>query len=390
VSFAHFATLFLPLSFAQSSFVGKMTSLNVCEDGSLDIEVVIEQFITDSSKGSLELPHMTTGQRKQVKKAVDQKPELKCESYGFGAERRLHLFKKNWDNQQAAGHPDAKEVMSAVNIKNTFIDDWVGGDVKSEPVIFRSMPEGMGKHLQQPESLANPAAAPELSPIKEGSSPRSLSDASVGKEPVSSNERIEMANLEIPAGLEGFQVRNTFIHIDAEAVDDRMVQSMPHGMFSRAVEAEAPHKAVAKPIDDEAQVPNLAMPDALLSQAPVYVAAPVADVQLMPGTHVVVDGLVKCPAFNGLSGVIQSFEEETGRYSVLLASPTLPNGQQLAKVKAQNLRSQSLLPPPPPQYPAPTLLIDDVEAEWGSDSMWVPSTPEGAIHLDLTALVACY
>eukprot|EP00434_Breviolum_minutum_P022490 symbB.v1.2.019844.t1/scaffold1644.1/size164340/14 len=42
----------------------------------------------------LELPALNDNERKKVKEKLAEKhPEIKCESYGFGAERRLHLFK---------------------------------------------------------------------------------------------------------------------------------------------------------------------------------------------------------------------------------------------------------------------------------------------------------
>merc|ERR1719456_2032864 len=59
---------------------------------------------------------------------------------------------------------------------------------------------------------------------------------------------------------------------------------------------------------------------------------------LLPGTEVTVEGLAKAPHFNGLHGVVQRLDAETGRYDVLLCSPILPRGQQLAKVKRANLR----------------------------------------------------
>jgi len=56
---------------------------------------------------------------------------------------------------------------------------------------------------------------------------------------------------------------------------------------------------------------------------------------------------MKLPAFNGLSGVVQSWDEETRRYNVLLCSAV--NGRQWAKLKADNLRPAV---PPPPLYDA--------------------------------------
>merc|ERR1711865_1203596 len=60
-----------------------------------------------------------------------------------------------------------------------------------------------------------------------------------------------------------------------------------------------------------------------------------ADVLMNPGALVLVEGLVKLPAFNGRSAVVQSFDETTGRYDILLASS---EGSQQAKVRGENLR----------------------------------------------------
>merc|ERR1719188_1214532 len=64
-----------------------------------------------------------------------------------------------------------------------------------------------------------------------------------------------------------------------------------------------------------------------------------------PGDDVVIDGLIKCPAFNGLSGKVESLDEQTGRYNVLLPMEEGCAGQRFAKVKGENLR------PAPPQQP---------------------------------------
>merc|ERR1740138_429765 len=97
------------------------------EDGSVDLEALINAFCQDAASESLELPRsLTADQRKEAKRLADQRPELKCESFGFGEERRLHLFKKKDQDR--------------VRVKNTFIDDWEGAGGEGEPAVFRSMP----------------------------------------------------------------------------------------------------------------------------------------------------------------------------------------------------------------------------------------------------------
>merc|ERR1712066_754340 len=62
------------------------------------------------------------------------------------------------------------------------------------------------------------------------------------------------------------------------------------------------------------------------------------DEMLSSGTEVVIEGLTRAPAFNGRRGVIQSLDEEIGRYTILLSSPGSSGGRQWAKVKRENLR----------------------------------------------------
>merc|ERR1712187_584099 len=88
---------------------------------------------------------------------------------------------------------------------------------------------------------------------------------------------------------DGLQVRNTFIHVESEQADDREVQSMPHGMFGHYLQ--------------------------------------------------------KLPAFNGSEGTVQCFDQENGRYSILLATPA--GGHRWAKVKPENVQVVPRLLQPP-------------------------------------------
>eukprot|EP00434_Breviolum_minutum_P022486 symbB.v1.2.019843.t2/scaffold1644.1/size164340/13 len=55
---------------------------------------LVTAFLADTTATKLELPALNDNERKKVKEKLAEKhPEIKCESYGFGAERRLHLFK---------------------------------------------------------------------------------------------------------------------------------------------------------------------------------------------------------------------------------------------------------------------------------------------------------
>merc|ERR1719424_2660549 len=77
-------------------------------------------------------------------------------------------------------------------------------------------------------------------------------------------------------------------------------------------------------------------PDAEFMASPLVVEAE-ADQRwaLSIGALVVVEGLEKCPAFNGRSAVVQGWDEATSRSNILLACP---EGSQQAKIKEENMR----------------------------------------------------
>jgi len=170
----------------------------------------------------------------------------------------------------------------------------------------------------------------------------------------------------------GLEVRNTFIHYSRPA-DKRIVQSMPHGMFGQCLIGEL--------LGDAAFKTQEASPTAAPEQRPAI--TPLTGVPdlaaeegtLAPGTEVVTTGLSKLPAFNGLKGTIQSFDEDTARYSVLLIEPA--GGHKWVKVKRENLNLVMSLPPPL----SPSSYFPEVQA--------TPTWEERPIAhpLSLTALV---
>eukprot|EP00930_Biecheleria_cincta_P035824 TRINITY_DN2461_c0_g1_i1.p1 TRINITY_DN2461_c0_g1~~TRINITY_DN2461_c0_g1_i1.p1 ORF type:complete len:264 (-),score=45.43 TRINITY_DN2461_c0_g1_i1:293-1084(-) len=195
---------------------------------------------------------MTTGQRKEAKSIVDRYPEIKCKSYGCGAERKLYFFK---------------------------VDDC-------------SSPQAATTASGHASPSASPTAAPEIS------------------------------------------VRNTFIHVEEMGpVDERVVRSMPHGMFSKCWQEETMAQATNGPTARSPEAASLPPEEAPKDILPF-------------GSEVVIEGLTKFPAFNGLRGTVQSLDAETGRYNVLLASHD-GSAEQCAKIRGDNLR---LPVPPPPQF----------------------------------------
>lgn len=232
-----------------------------------DAASVIAEFVAEPERTSLELPHLTTGQRKHVKALLQGYPELCSESYGFGQDRRLHIFRKGCE-------PEASlDTSSATNAINK-----------------------------------------QIYPVR-------------------------------------FPVRNTFIHID-ETADERAIQSMPHGMFRQNILAEYASQVSGK-VEAPSTAPEVTPADASTSEPEAEPLTRPADpaAQGQSGQHaplgigalVVVEGLTKLPAFNGLSAVVQGWDEATGRYSIMLVTAAGGLCQQ-AKVKEENLRL--LLPCP--------------------------------------------
>jgi len=213
-----------------------------------DLEAAIRQLLADPSSQSIDLPAtLTAAERKHAKQVVESHQGLTCESFGFGAERQLRIFKKPSANGgAAAGAP------SGVSVKNTFIDDWVA----------------------------------------------------------------------------------------KETPDTRAVQSMPHGMFGQSLLAESRSQAPAERLPTQEEAPPSPAPQ---QEAPA--PASQAGSAFQPGAQVVVHGLTKAPAFNGLSAVVQHLDESCERYSVLLSTG------QVAKIKAENL--QLIAPAPQQQYQQP-------------------------------------
>merc|ERR1719329_1860053 len=80
---------------AESSAKKKQTAVLVAD--SLDVGGLVKNFVADSSKQTLELPRtLTAEQRKQVKREAEKCEGLRCDSFGFGSERQLHVFKRNF------------------------------------------------------------------------------------------------------------------------------------------------------------------------------------------------------------------------------------------------------------------------------------------------------
>lgn len=236
----------------------------------------IFEFLADPVATSCMLPKMTAAQRKSMKKLIQQHPEIRSESYGFGEDRQLYLFKCVEDS----------------NVQPL------------TPASLAKMEESRGLPLTRlPCSgcSSNSTAAP--------------------------SETSSEHNQEV-----SLPTRNTFIHFeDTEFVDERAIQSMPRNMFRNSMYAERLQRAAKQPsgADNVEQARSCPV---------IPEAEPKEQAPLTLGALVVVNGLVKCPAFNGQSAIVQGWDEATGRFDILIACPGAEGGFQQAKVKEENLR----------------------------------------------------
>jgi len=343
-----------------------------------DIAKAIEEFMADPSRDSLELPHMTTGQRKSARKLAEEHPEeLKCESYGFGQDRQLHLFKRKQTSLKVAPtHTNMLCGTPAFSVKNTFIDDFSGEE--REPIIFRSTPAPLNQQLLEAlcsKEVGSPASSDDVSTTGSHSQAPSEGDSPLG-----------LGDWQVPELSEGLQVRNTFIHIEESPVEERAIKSMPHGMFGQCLAEEQHHLEEnvqeAEPagasgfllaplpqkatfllaplldIDSNFQslpdkvVPPPSSPPTTLSTCiapstpplppPPYEAllpgdSPQAKMgALQPGSQVILQGLIKLPAFNGQLASVEFWDAAAGRYAVSVKSEV--GAVQQAMVRPDNLR----------------------------------------------------
>lgn len=114
------------------------------ETGSFNIENIISGILSDPGCASLALPLLLTAeQRKHAKAVVARYPDLKCESFGMGKDRQMHVFKCKPGENSASGARTPDCSPHSVNVKNTFIDDWIDASPTADNRIVQSMPHNM-------------------------------------------------------------------------------------------------------------------------------------------------------------------------------------------------------------------------------------------------------
>lgn len=277
-----------------------------------DIQAIIVKFVADPACSSIELPHMTTGQRKLTKRILEQYPELVCKSYGFGKDRKLHLFKPSGES---------------TSMEDARIDDLLpmANEPLAEPLMVDAVPESLSKtavkcFMDGPVCKLDLTSIQGATDMPHGWGEASCTDGSTAPpspcgsdgSPASTFQEA-LPQFRLPPGLE---VQNTFLHYKSPPLNERAVQTMPHSMFRRCLLMETLRDQPKKVQFRKRRPAERCLPTA--------------------STEVVIGGLSKLPAFNGLRGTLQSLDEQSGRYTILLASPVC--GHKTAKVKRENFR----------------------------------------------------
>jgi hypothetical protein len=364
------------------------------------IEEQVQMFANGCAAEYAFPPELSSDDRKLVKKAADRLG-LPSQSLGMGSDRRIHIFRPP---QSSTPEPQARlQKFAPVEylVKNTFIDGPV--DQEQPPVGPQSlsMPADTFQEVLAAEIVSSSVAINPLAKVDE--SPRTQSGTPAGEPSDSVREM--------------YSFKNTFIHFEEtnskDNGDSRIIQSMPAGKFAEGLEEENAAaaaaaarmaKVVPSALCDQALDSEQAMdtfpqtPDAdaarcqafsfaamngfewppsseaiVCPPAPFIAAPPAWQASTPPamnvlqptwpamtdGTSVVVSGLTNQPGFNGLQGIISSFDVESGRYNVLLDMG--PGKQRMAKLKRENLipHGQPLIPDVA-QPLAPLSLIPDV------------------------------
>lgn len=331
-----------------------------------DLESVIAWFAGDDSCVSHALPtSLSPEQRQLAKKLVGCHPHLECESYGFGPERQLHLFRKRCKGVR-------------MRVKNTFIDAWLdGGDGTLAPVS-RSLPSSWRSMvvaaLVAPVSNDCCEVIEDITQIVSTPSPCSSPKAQrfpnvpwfKGKCDSKCKADDDAAQLCSTTSPHKF-TENAPSHIEVSCEDGgdtahHMMCSTPSPCTSPTL-LHFPNAPTCVKVHDPSGTELMASAKcALLSNEkggahamggglrsiplPPPPASPINVAMLSKGTEVEIDGLVARPDFNGLAGIIQSWDPVLRRYDVLL-DPVGGGGPRHVKLKRENLRLNSLVPPPP-------------------------------------------
>jgi hypothetical protein len=348
-------------------------------------------------------------EERKLVKASAEKLGLSSRSFGMGKDRQIHIFKPaSWsapamepsvNSETDSGSTvdsESERQDPTISIKNTFVHIVMDN---ADPRIIQSMPAGTfaanieAEKMQEEAANAKtrsqkrrPLALSQISPRTECDEPESETVASA-MFPSTPNAENFLNTGEFHNGMTEQGAR----HADAvpvvqwippAAAAPESVTILPPVRFT-AHSASAPLPIAPAPLlspvmsesspviravpptpQGPAQGWTQELPQAVPQGAPqgqphgnlhspaqaLPQGQPIqsqGSAYLVPGTPVVLQGLANQPDFNGLHGVVNTFDAECGRYNVMIEIG--PNAhRRLVKVKSQNLQpAQSLAQVPP-------------------------------------------
>jgi hypothetical protein len=193
----------------------------------------VREFAAGSESEYVFSSDLSVEERKVVK-SVAEMLGLRTQSFGMGADRRIHVFPPLKPTQ-----PSTRSEVK-YSVKNTFVDwpvdtqeDVVGPEALSLPAgLFRV-------HLAEPDDAGGKLSSINVTSSKGTITPPTIDSlVSTDAEP-SDTESVEYSS----SDRESVPVKNTFVHFVEvgihEDVDPRIIQSMPAGSFADALEKEA-------------------------------------------------------------------------------------------------------------------------------------------------------
>merc|ERR1719162_622462 len=226
-----------------------MEHVSVNLDGRFDVRRAVDAFIQDCNIIAFEFPpYLTSDERNFAKEIVGQHPDLRCETYGFGMHRKLHVFKSE----------NKRPIKKPVQV-NTLINDCTSKESYDDAIgkIFSRSTHAVvnSAEICRRRGSCDQESSPSVSTRGTADSPRSSMSGHSDYGSLASNFPDLPAYIHLPENLDGLPVRNTFIHFRSPAEEQIAVSvsnSLPHDMkfkFGELLAVEASERAHQYPSD---------------------------------------------------------------------------------------------------------------------------------------------
>jgi len=225
---------------------------------SASLEQQVEAFACGTETQYAFPAELSVEERKVVKNAA-KKFGLSSDSFGMGAERCIHIFKKGGSTT-----PALQPIVYSV--KNTFVDEPVDPSQPVDRVLgpaSQSMPAGAFQdHLSAEvvescvadvlkESFEESPKEEVLPVVASASLPTTVEDSADASWEGDTSSTVESDSHDTTRETYCVKntIKNTFLHFEEtdakENADPRIIQSMPNGKFAEAIQAEQTKAAMA-------------------------------------------------------------------------------------------------------------------------------------------------